>query len=267
MQISHRVSITADDQDQKVLASLGIPINVGFATFEVDEAHERWPAIAAWIAVRRATDIVSTRFSKDEIAGAAWLALTSEWHHGYPQPKENDFGYREATYDLSDYCEACGIGMKQKAPFQMKSEPKWGRNGILQLNWIFDEFFVRPEVWRTVFKPYGIGCRAVMSTKNAELQSVVQLVVSNEINIVTEGLSGDKCAKCKRIKFAPVSRGFFPMLACEPSAHAVKTVQWFGSGGRAYHEVLISGELARSLASEKVRGVSLRPVESIISHG
>jgi rRNA maturation protein Nop10 len=229
-------------------------------SFELDESHESWPKVQRWITARRPVDVVRTQFSKQELASAKWLELMPDWHHGYPQPNEDVFGYREATYDVSEYCPQCGTGLKQKAPFQMKAEPKWGRNGILQLNWIFDEYFVTPAIWAKVFEPHGVGYRQVLSTKGVELKTVMQLIVAEEIDVITEGLPIERCPSCGRVKYVPITRGRFPVLASEPAGHMAKTRQYFGSGASASKRVLISQDLAHALASENVRGASVRPV-------
>ena len=261
MRIIHRISISATPEDRHELARLGVVIGAqGFVTFEVDEGHERWSELANWIQVRRAVDIVSTRFSKQEIDTAKWLILVSDWHQGYPQPDEDVFGYREATFDLTDYCKQCGMGMKQKAPFQMKSEPNWGRNGILQLNWVFDEYFVTPTIWASIFKPQGIGSRPVRNSKGGELKTVVQLVVEEEIGILTDGLAREECPNCRRVKYLPIARGPFPSLTRSPSQAMAKTREYFGSGASAYRGILISHSLARILNEQKIRGASVKPV-------
>lgn len=266
MKIVHRISINSTPDIQRELAAMSVfvgkgdPVTSGLVAFDVDESHAAWPRLKEWIERRNALDVVSTKFSAAEIGKARWLELEAEWHHGYPQPNELEFGYRAVTYDLTDYCEGCGIGLRQKAPFRMKSEPKWGRRGILQLNWVFDEYFVTPEVWAGVFKPYGVAKREVLGTGGAELKTVVQLVVGQEIDIVTQGLLSENCAACDRVKYAPVARGYFPALVSEPQGHMVKTRQYFGSGASANHCVLISQDLASALASENVRGASVRPV-------
>lgn len=260
MQIIHRISISSTPEIRRELATMGIVVGAsGLITFEIDETHESWPALQPWIARRRAVDFVSTNFSKKEIAEARWLALRPDWHHGYPQPEDTHIGYRKATYEMADFCEGCSTGLKQKAPFQMKSEPRWGRRGILQLNWIFDEFFVTPEVWNALFRPYGIGCRPVLNTKGAELKTVVQLVVQEEVGVKTEGLEAERCTRCGRLKFLPVVRGPFPPLVNEPSSHMAKTREYFGSGGSAFRGILVSQDLARALEAAKVRGASFRP--------
>jgi hypothetical protein len=266
MQVLHRISISATPEIRAELAHMAIVVGAnGLVTFEVDESHESWPKVQRWISMRRAVDIVSTKFSKQEIAAAQWLELMPSWHHGYPQPKEDVFGYLDATYDLSGYCQKCGTGARQKAAFQMKAEPKWGTNGILQLNWIFDEFFVTPEVWSKVFEPYGIGRRHVLSIRESELKTVVQLVVNKEVDIVTDGLQKETCGRCGRNKYAPITRGPFPRLASKPVGPMVKTRQYFGSGASANKRVLISQEIARALTRENVRGASLRPIAEAVT--
>ncbi len=231
----------------------------GFTTFEVDESNDAWFSLKRWIVKWRAVDSVTTLFSNEERTTARWLELEPEWHHGYPQPEE-DFGYLSVTYDLTEYCASCGLGTKQRAPFRMRSEPKWGRRGILQLNWVFDEYFVTLEVWETVFKPYDILCRPVENGKGATLKRVVQLVSEAGVDVLTEGLAAAECASCSRVKYLPVARGPFPPLVAEPAGHLVKTRQDFGSGARAYKAVIISQELYGILLKKNVRGISARPV-------
>jgi hypothetical protein len=162
LKIVHRISVNSAPDIRRELAAMRVFVGKGdpltsLVTFVVDESHDDWPKLKEWIVRRKVVDFVSTQFSETEIAKARWLQLVPEWHCGYPQPNELDFGYRAVTYDLAGYCKQCGIGLKQKAPFQIKAEPKWGRNGILQLNWVFDEYFVTPDAWNRAFKPGAIS--------------------------------------------------------------------------------------------------------------
>jgi hypothetical protein len=150
MEIIHRLGLRVDAGAQAELARLGIHVTPGVVGFDVSESAGTWPAVQVWIRGRRPSDIVRTKFSDDEIAEAHWLAVRADFQQGFPQPRKDDFGYREANYDLTAYCNVCGVGLRQKAPFQMKGEPNWGRRGILQLNWVYDEYFVKPGVWATV---------------------------------------------------------------------------------------------------------------------
>jgi hypothetical protein len=187
------------------------------------------------------------------------LELVGGWEHGYPQP-EDDFGYRRVTYDGSVGCMACGVGLRQVAPFRMRAEPKWGRRGVMQLHWVSDEFFVRPAVWSTVFEPFGSTCRPVLGPRGDELATVVQLVVDDEVDVVVDGLPRERCGRCGEWKFLPVERGPSPALAAEPSRPVARSRQWFGSGGSAYRMVVVSRDVRRALLDAMVRGVSFRPV-------
>ncbi len=265
MRIIHRISISSSRDIQRELAELGIAVrDSGLVSFNIDEnLAKEWPDLEDWIQHRRAVDVVSTKFSRKEILAADWLELVPEWHFGYPQPDDGAFGYRQASYDLSDWCGSCGIGMMQNAPFQMKREPKWGKRGILQLNWVFDEFFAKPAVWERVFRPYGVGFRPVVNTKGRELKTVGQIVVGEEVDIVTVGLPAEICRRCGRRKYLPVGRGRFPALVNKPPTAIVKTSQYFGSGAAAHKRVLVSQSVAHALVVEKVGGVSLRPLSCL----
>jgi hypothetical protein len=169
-----------------------------------------------------------------------------------------------ATYDMSDYCRTCGTGLKQKAPFQMKGEPKWGRNSIFQLNWVFDEYFVTPDAWAKVFEPPGIPKRPVLSSKGVELKSVLQLDIDQEAELDVQELHVTACAACGRSKYAPVVRGYSPALMQQPTDSMARSRRYFGSGGSAHKLVLVSQALSQSLVSHGIRGASFRPLRSTV---
>lgn len=268
MKIMHRIALSADALVRREIDQLGVTrvrvvrglgVTSTFTYFDVAESDPAWPAVREWAIRRRPIDSVTTSFSESEIASADWLELVSDWHHGYPQP-EDDFGFREITYDLTDYCSECGIGARQDAPFQMRGEPRWGRRGILQLNWVFGEYFVRPEVWRSTFEPHGVSPTPVTNRKGIRLETVVQLVVDEEVSVVTDGLTAQRCPACDRTKYLGVSRSPFPSLVDQPTGHVARTREWFGTGHSASTAVLISQALTRALQGNKVRGARLIPV-------
>lgn len=229
----------------------------GLITFEVDEDRARWPELERWIAVQRPLDIVSTRFTAKEIEQAAWLSLSATGHHGYPQPEDD---YQSLTYDDTQYCRRCGTGLTQRAPFRLRGEPKWSRMSVLQLNWVFGEFFVSPELWKEVFEPNGVGCRPVHNAKGVELTTAVQLDIREEVNVATERLEPAVCGACQRQKYLWVTRGYFPPLVDVSSVDMAKTRQYFGSGASASHGVLVSQKLGKTLRERKVRGIEFQPL-------
>lgn len=259
MDIVHRIGVHVDRSDQRELARLGIDVQIGFAGFDVSESAATWPAVLTWIRRRRPSDIVSARFTDDEIDAADWLALPAQFHQGYPQPDEDEFGYREATYDLTEFCDQCGIGLRQRAPFQMKGEPGWGRGGVMQLNWVFDEFFVTPAVWASIFDPY-VASQAVTNRSGIPLETVTQLVVDELVPLDVAGQASETCGRCGRLKYLPIVRGPIPRPASRPSSNMFKSAQWFGSGASAWRAVIVSRELGRAIRSSGIRGVSFLPL-------
>jgi hypothetical protein len=142
----------------------------------------------------------------------------------------------------------------------MRGEPRWGRRGILQLNWVFDQYFVTPLVWTTVFRPFGIPCQPVLKRGGVELQTVVQLDVVEDVNVRTENLDRELCPACGRGKYLPMKRGPLPELTTPPLGHMAKTREYFGSGASAHHEVVMSQELGSAFRAAKIRGASVHPV-------
>lgn len=268
MKVIHRIGLRVTASQRRELEALGVKVPAGLklpddgeplAAFDVSEDHPRWPALAESFSRWRVSDLVRTEFTAAEIAGARWSAAGA-WHYGYPQPKVDEFGYLAVTYDLTRWCEACGAGKAQKAPFLLKGEPKWGRNGMLQLTWVYDELFVTPSVWTLHFEPHNVPCRPVLDMNAMPLKTVVQLEIRDEVRVSTSGLPSETCRACGREKWLPVTRGGFPSLMEEPPGSAARTVDEFGSGGESNRRVLLSRAIVSSLTNAGVCGPSFTPV-------
>ena len=151
--------------------------------------------------------MVETSFSKAELGQARFLAMYPLAHHGYPQP-EDDFEFMSVTYDPDLYCKSCCVGLRQRAPFLMRNEPRWGKKSILQLNWVFDEYFTKPDAWEKVFKPAGISCRPVLHARSKKiLETVVQLQITKSAELYLSAVPFELCKTCGSKKFARVTRG------------------------------------------------------------
>jgi hypothetical protein len=269
MRVIHRVGVRLSPQMRERLAAFGVRAAPGsilgggdpLVAFDLPEDHVHWDAIRQLLVEQwhPAESIVWTEFTREETAAAGWLFIAA-WHHGYPQPDDENNGYLEATYDLSNACAACGSGRQQKAPFQMKGEPKWGRNDMMQLIWVYDAIFAKPEVWSSVFEPHGVTCRPVLNRRRNELETVVQLVVEDSQDIVGDGFSVQVCERCGRTKYLPVTRGMYPRLRAEPRSAMVRTNEYFGSGAQAWQALLVSQAIAREIREQGIRGVTLIPV-------
>ncbi len=263
MRIIHRISHNIDNEMQLELEQFGIKVDVGLATFEVDESHNSWHSIKAWIEKSNALDVVRTEFTNAELSNAKMLQMAASWQHGYPEPSD-EMGFLNETYVASSVCKECGSGKVQQHPFRIKQEPKWGSRQVLQLNWVFDEFFVQPETWGLVFQPFGIACREVLHVRTGKpLTTIVQLCV-DEISTVDLAIDDDteveQCASCGVEKYVPIVRGEFPGLCGELKGSIVKTKEVFGSGASSWRAVLVSAELFRAVVKAKIKGVEFIPM-------
>ncbi|MDP3389236.1 MAG: hypothetical protein Q8Q45_07685 [Methylococcaceae bacterium] len=264
MKIIHRLTFRYDSKIIAIVNELGIPFKDGFiCVCKIAENDARWHELSELL---KPFDIVKcghtliAEFSKKELDTADYLEIVSKWHHGYPEPSDTIMGFMELTYNVQNYCQKCGIGAFQKAPFRFKKSPVWGQRNILQLNWIFDEYFVKPEIWREVFEPFGIGCRPVVLDKSGrELDSVVQLELTElaELNDLDD-LPFDTCASCGRIKYLPITGRFMPPPN-KTSAAMFRSNQYFGSGASANRMVIVSQELFAKAQSAGLKGVSYEP--------
>ena len=225
--------------------------------FQIYEEHAAWAEVAALQRRYPTIDVCSTVFAPEELAAAPWVEVRPEWHHGYPMP-DDDFGYLETTYALTEFCRACGAGAVQRAPFRLRGEPKWGRRAILQLNWVLDEFFVRPDLYDAVFKPVGVRARPVLHHKSgAPLATILQLDASaDEVDLLLPSGTGRACAGCGRFKYLPLGR-VVPLIREGPSASQLcRSRQMFGSGASAHRLVIMSGALYSRFAGSGTRGAS-----------
>ena len=263
MRIRHRISIDTTEALRLALARLGVTVQLGVATFDVDESHPHWPELQSLVGGLDPIDIITTVSTHQERSAARWLAMGPTWHVGYPQPEE-DFGYLRATYDLSDYCGSCGAGAVQVAPFRLLREPKWGSKAVLQLNWVFDEYFAEIDVWHRVFRPLGIAARPVVQHLSGELlQSEVQLVIDaradGPLQLQTHPSQG--CPRCRRRKYLPFTRGCFPgFVEAQSPIPVMKTRELFGSGASSWAKVIVSPEFYGAAWNARVKGASFRPM-------
>ena len=262
MQVVHHVACNFDKVDQSELAALGISVGLGVDAFDLVESGGKWQALQPWISRRRPVVTTSTKFTKPETDGAEYLQMTPAWHHGYPMP-DMDNGYLELTYEAGAGCQRCGIGIRQVNPFRMKGEPKWGKRQILQLNWVFDEYFVTPGMYHTVFEPFGIKCRQVLQHRTGKpLQTVVQLAVDTitQVRLDMEKPFDALCSVCGQGKYHPHTRGFFPRLSEPESAPIFKSREHFGSGASAWRAIIVSQEVYRAMSAHDLKGVSFYPL-------
>jgi hypothetical protein len=155
--------------------------------------------------------------------------------------------------------------MKQSGPVRLRGEPVWGKKHVMQVNWIFDEYFVRPETWKDVFRPFGIEAIPVLHYKTGcELKSVLQLKVDT---IATSELAIPKehprsvCPSCGRTRFDPLAIGFFPNFISPQTQPIIRSREFFGSGALASKVIVVSQELFATFKTKKCLGASFIPLK------
>ena len=300
MKINHRIALRHDDPFWREIDRLGLDYDRGdphnalqlaISVLNVTENQAEWPEVERLVAkYGSATHSVSNRFTKAELDAAEWLELSALGHYGYPQPEE-DFGYKGATYNVSDYCPSCGIGAVQNAPFRLRAEFKASHSQIVQLNWVFDEFFLRPEaregLWGAAIT--GIDYLAPMLHKDDRpSERVAQMIVKTTLPpaLDTTGLQPVTCKPqneewqpqqrlrpsepegrpyCGRVKYHYMHKGpfRFDSNAFARAPDVVKSHEWFGSGGSAHRLVIVSQKFRQAVVTAKWRGVSFEPVELV----
>ena len=125
----------------------------------------------------------------------------------------------------------------------------------MQLNWIFDEYFVSPATWEAVFKPLGIEKRpAVVHRSGVEIQTLVQLDIPQVCGLKLEGAAYTECPHCRRKKYPPIFRGFLPEPV-GPNTSIFKSSQSFGSGALAFKLVIVSADAYRKFRDVDLKGV------------
>jgi hypothetical protein len=262
MRILHHFGLHASERERAAFREAGVELpggarSAGMVSVELTEDDPRWPAVAALCGQFRVFDAVSTQFTEDELDRAQWLGMVATGLHGYPEPSENG-GFLHATFELTDYCRACGAGLRQAAPFRLRKAPS-GKRAMLQLNWVLDEFFTSPEVWEAVFLPLGIGRRPVLLHRtSAAMTSLVQVEILAFRDLAMADRAPEVCSVCSRPKYRYSMRGPYPEPA-EPDVPIFKSNQCFGSGAQAFRLVLVSNSLYRKIRDAGIRGVTFYP--------
>ncbi|MEG9248485.1 hypothetical protein V6S67_10340 [Arthrobacter sp. Soc17.1.1.1] len=235
----------------------GEELNESYWIFEQDSDSEHWTSFLDFLRVLGKEPTLTPSFTNAEIAGAEWCEWITEWNHGYPQP-EHDFNYRKLTYDLSGACSVCSRGFLQNAPYRMRNEPRWGRRSVLQMFWVYDAWFVKPEVYESVFKRFGVASRVVLRKGGEPLTNVVQLVVDEIVPVNEYRTAGEFCDICGHFKLHAAQAGYSPLPAVRPEGPLAHSEAWYGSGGMAFRLTFMRQDLVAAVRAAGLRGTSFQ---------
>jgi hypothetical protein len=300
VKINHRIALNHDNPFWLGIERLGLKYERGDSNnvlklampsvLNITENEPEWPDVARLVGeCSPATHFVSNVFTKRELDAAEWLLLEALGHHGYPEP---DIDYHTATDDIADYCPVCGIGGVQNAPFRLSAEPKASHSQFIQLNWVFDEFFLREEAREGLLEEgiAGIDFLApVLHRTDRPSTQITQLRVRTVLPpaLETESLETVTCKEeneewetelrlrkirppaaasnryCGRVKYHREHRGMFRFDrgAFLEVPDVVKSYEWFGSGASAHQIVIVSQRFRQAVVTAKWRGVTFEPIE------
>lgn len=211
--------------------------------------------------------------------------VVAQGRHGYPQPED---GFDKATY--TDCRLRCGIHGSQIVPFRLKRSLRVEHSGFLQLNWVFDAFFIQQDVASDLAAAgfSGISFGPVLDHRSGvELGNRVQLVISTIIACAeTSQLPAVTCRPgneearfallAGRKRYTPetpycgtvnhhqpkspaVDRGALEKTPAAPDLF--QTAEWFGSGGEAHRLTLCRERFAELVRQRGWRGIEFRTVK------
>ncbi len=274
MEITHDLLVRdLDIKTQKALLKLGCILDGNMLYDLISENDLRWVKVKEIIKGKNiCRDMRKTTFTKEELDAAQFFMLLGDWYNGYPRPKE---GFRKTTYNLKNYCLKCGLGLVQSAPFRLKKEPRWGKRSFMKVNLVPNEFFVKPEVWKSVFEPLGIGKRPAIHHKTGKvLKDIVQLCIDTfareklrlqESRMFVAELH---CNECRSLKcLADNGTGYYPCFEKMPenSPAIVRSQEWFGGGRVAMNDLIATAELVKTIQDMGLKGLLFIPMAPITS--
>jgi hypothetical protein len=225
---------------------------------------------------------IGTVYDKEDMAKANWFYLTVG-EHQYPQP-EDGFGYLRATFNLDHYCESCGIGKSQNAPFRLKTMPKQPNNQFWGIHWEHGAIFIRFQAKRSLESANIKGIsfsKPVLHKKGLEVDEMWQMHIGTELGTgvdsynlpketceyvddkeSNEGMAGKLIHYCGRIKYNFPKRGgmTFAESCFHDAPDIVRSNEWFGSGGTAFQLPIVSKRLKQIIEKNKFKGVGFTPI-------
>jgi hypothetical protein len=195
--------------------------------------------------------------------GAKWFRMQANAVHGYPQPAK-DFKFAQLYYQNA--CRRCGIYERQVAPFRFGRSDRRALSGFMQLHWVCDAFFVRPDVAAEIVKAGITGLSfgsAVDHRTGVELSDRVQLQVATIVSCAE--ISHLPTVTCRpdneeRTEF----RRRWPLPPKNESENADPPNWWGGSkDGYAQYKKKVERERARIAALPYCGRVKYHPPTSL----
>ncbi|MBP6004773.1 MAG: hypothetical protein KA746_15185 [Pyrinomonadaceae bacterium] len=250
MKVVHDIGERWKPEQVKALETFGISVSEDvFSYVRVDSAQ--FELINEILMSYHPVHALGAEFDRIDLDRANWLGLTALAPFGYPQPQET-FDFVD-VYDTLHRCLKCGMNRGgQKSPFRIKSDKT--RFQAFQLGWIFDEIFVKRELYEEVFLPLGIKFLPVVIHRSGEMS---ELVVQLDLPMSSwlfdmSGMRFELCSQCGQKKYVVLPLDFLPPLKGEPPNQIFRGQEYFGSDASANRRIYLTQDLRQELLRRKI---------------
>jgi hypothetical protein len=222
-------------------------------------------------------EYIDTEYNKEDINTAEYYYI-NVGEYQYPQP-DDDFGYLERTFDLKNYCPACGIGKVQNNPFRLKMEPKQKNSQFWGLYWEYDSVFVREETKNILEKEKIQGIHfipVVIHKTNKPIDKFYQLKIETVLDygfdsyntkritckINNEENTNTDIKYCGRIKYHHPNKGgyLFDRAIFSSGIDFCLSNEYFGSGGMAHRIIVVSKRIYEIINKNMLKGIKFIPI-------
>ena len=250
MKVIHSIGERWTRNQVEALARHGIIVTEDVLSY-IDVEPAQFELIKDIVLPFRPIHSIGAVFGRDDLDGAQWLALTALRVFGYPQP-ELHFDVSQ-VYETSNRCEKCGLNRgRQVRPFRIKSDKT--ALEAFQLEWIYDEVFVKRTFYEEMFEPLGIGSWPVLIHRSGEESgSVVQLDLPEpDWNFDMKGMRTEDCLECSQSKYVVRPMGFLPPPNGGPPNSIFRGREFYGSGAQALKRIYLSQEIRQEFLNRRI---------------
>jgi hypothetical protein len=271
--VEHKGFLEANRIKHEHRFSVKHPSQIRDYIFEISEDHLAFREIMGRLA--REYTYVTTFFTDDERLKADYCIIRTDCSILSSLDKANADSYYtfKAPY-FSGFCSKCGTGWSQIAPFQLKREPKIGRNQFCGFGSGFELFCTSLvlgefssckiggfETWPLILEE---GHEPIESLKQIMVTEVAEPAIAEDL-VEHERYCQTDCPVCGQTWHAHYIRGMLPLrrTALKPNVDFQLTNEWFGNGRTARREMLISQRVVRLILENKWKGAELVPIQAV----
>lgn len=253
MTIHHRLNLWATISGP-ILEALGLsfpanpPADGRIVIPDVPESDPSWPRVA----------VLLNEYHR------AWADHPSNADpFGRPRTQDSLADFAHAKFSAAEPRSAAFLALDASLlgfpEFQSILEFYQKSRGIFMLNWVADEFLVKPEMYEKVFRPFGIGSRSVLDFRcQAVLQTVVQLEIPLRADVDPEDARYQICGSCGGPSYDRDATNYAPMPFSAPGP-LFKSNQWFNP----FHSIVyMTQDLCRAIGESGFRGAYSIPCAS-----